>query len=103
MTVLRDVVRKVRSKNAGPFWVTLDVFCGSDQAFATASATLQATKIARIFGANTQDVKRFDLPALQVIKISLPRPSIQGSRADRDMHGAGWAALLAEMPVVDSP
>lgn len=45
------------------------------------------------------ELKRFDIPDLRVIKFSLPRPIIQGSAADRDMHGAQYAALLEEMPV----
>ena len=30
------------------------------------------------------------------MKFSFPRPVPQGSRGDRDMHGAQWAMLLAE-------
>ena len=33
MTTIADVVDKVRSKNAGPFWLTIDVFCGSADAY----------------------------------------------------------------------
>ena len=38
----------------------------------------------------------FRLEALNVIKISLPRPVVQGSLQDRDMHGAQWANVLTE-------
>jgi hypothetical protein len=44
-------------------------------------------------------LKRFDIPALNVVKFSVPRPVVQGTRADRDMHGAGWACLLEELQV----
>ena len=33
MPRLGDRVLKVRSKNAGPFWVTVDVFCGTPDVF----------------------------------------------------------------------
>jgi hypothetical protein len=42
-------------------------------------------------------VKRFELPDLAVIKFSMPRPTIQGSRTERDMHASQYGWLLAEM------
>lgn len=92
-----DIADKVRSKNAGPFWLTIDIFCGSDDAFAQLQAKLDTAQVARLFGAETQLLKRFDMPDLNVVKISLPRPTIQGAVEDRDMHGASWASLLTEM------
>lgn len=90
---LRDAVLKVRSKNAGPFWLTIDVFCGNSDAFARLQA-LDTERVAAIFQA---DVKRFELPDLHVIKFSLPRPAIQGTAADRDMHGASFAEILGDL------
>lgn len=99
MPKLEEMVVKVRSKNAGPFWVTVDVFCGSPEVFEAIRTRLQIEAVARLFQQPTQLVKRFDIPDLAVIKLSFPRPVVQGSRADRDMHGAQWAILLAEMEI----
>ena len=99
MITLGSIVQKIRSKNAGPFWLTIDIFCGSDAAYQKVLSHLSTSKVAQVLGANSQDLKRFDIPSLNVIKISLPRPTIQGSIQDRDMHGASWAALIAEMDV----
>lgn len=99
MPEIGAIAEKVRSKNAGPFWVTVDIFCGSEAAFARVSRGLDTARAARAFGVPTQAMKRFDIPDLNVVKLSLPRPAIQGTRADRDMHGAGWAALVAEMEI----
>lgn len=55
--------------------------------------------MAQLYGTPQQLLKRFDIAELNVIKFSLPRPVVQGSRADRDMHGAQWAALLEELPL----
>jgi len=96
MARLGEVVLKVRSKNAGPFWLTLDVFCGSPEVYATVAAGLASARVAALFATPEAVVRRFDLPDLAVIKFSLPRPVVQGSRGDRDMHGAQWAVLLAE-------
>ena len=33
MPELSTIADKVRSKNAGPFWLTIDILCGSDDSF----------------------------------------------------------------------
>ncbi len=96
---LGDIVPKVRSKNAGPFWLTIDVFCGSEAVFDRVAKALQTKEVARRFAVAPEAIKRFDIAALHVVKFSLPRPVIQGNKADRDMHGASFAAILAEMEV----
>ena len=97
MAELGQIVDKVRSKNAGPFWITIDLFCGSDAAFERVCNGVSAERVAAVFGADAATIKRFEIPELQVVKFSVPRPAVQGSPADRDMHGASWAALLAEI------
>lgn len=102
MKTIGEIAQKVRSKNAGPFWVTIDVFCGSADAYATLTAALKTADIAALYHQPTQVLKRFDIPDLNVIKISFPRPVVQGHRRDRDMHGAQWAVLLAELRLSES-
>jgi uncharacterized protein DUF4387 len=97
MTQISDIVTKVRSKNAGPFWVTIDIFCGSDAAFDQITKNLSTARVASLYQCELDAIKRFDIPSLNVVKFSFPRPQIQGAVADRDMHGAAWAPLLAEL------
>ncbi|MGO4909500.1 DUF4387 family protein [Pseudorhodobacter sp. W20_MBD10_FR17] len=99
MTQVADIALKVRSKNAGPFWVTVDVFCGTPTAYHQLRNALKTEAIAALYHQPTQLLKRFDIPSLNVIKFSFPRPVIQGHRTDRDMHGAQWSTLLAELEV----
>ena len=99
MRRLSDLVLKVRSKNAGPFWVTVDVFCGTSDVFEQVRLELRTEAVAALFQQPSQLIKRFDIADLNVIKFSFPRPVAQGARTDRDMHGAQWAILLAEFQV----
>lgn len=99
MTAIGQIADKVRSKNAGPFWLTVDIFCGGPEAYARIVEGLDDGRVASAFGVPRQVLKRFDIPDLHVVKISLPRPAVQGTRADRDMHGAGWAVLIEEMEI----
>jgi len=96
---LGDLVLKVRSKNAGPFWVTIDIFCDRRDVFDRLSAQLDTERVAALYGVPIDGLKRFDIPDLRVIKFSLPRPVVQGSVHDRDMHGAQYAALLEELAI----
>ena len=97
MASLGDVVEKVRSKNAGPFWLTIDIFCGTPEAFERVSQGVSTERVAKLFLTAPENLKRFDIASLNVVKFSLPRPAVQGTREDRDMHGASWASLVAEM------
>jgi hypothetical protein len=101
MARLGDVVRRVASKNAGPFWVTIDIFCGSSEAYERVCAALSVATVAALYGVPVQTLKRFDIPELAVVKFSMPRPVVQGSRFDRDMHGAQAAVLLQEHMLPD--
>ncbi|WP_299922682.1 DUF4387 family protein [uncultured Pelagimonas sp.] len=99
MTRLADIVPKIRSKNAGPFWLTVDIFCGNANVFDRVSAAIHSEKVAELFQMQQDQLKRFDISDLHVVKFSLPRPQVQGVQADRDMHGASFANLLAELDI----
>ncbi len=99
MPELGSLVSKVRSKNAGPFWLTIDIFCETSDCFDRVRANLRDDVVAQLYGVDRQLLKRFDIPSLNVVKFSVPRPVVQGKRDDRDMHGAAWACLLEELEV----
>lgn len=97
MPNLGELATKIRSKNAGPFWITIDIFCGENFEFIT--SRLKTSTICHLLGCDPSTLKRFEIKELQVIKISVVRSSPQGSREDRDMHGAQLAVLFAEMEI----
>ena len=99
MIRLADLVTKVRSKNAGPFWLTIDIFCGTPEVFRRVCTALSSERVATVLQTNAASLKRFEIADLNVLKFSMPRPFVQGTRLDRDMHGASFANLLAEIDV----
>ncbi len=99
MAKLGGITSKIRSKNAGPFALTIDIFCDDADTHRAVCKALSTARVAALYQADEADVKRFELDALNVLKFSMPRPTIQGSLADRDMHASGWAWLLAELDV----
>ena len=100
---LDSVVDRIRAKNAGPFQLTLDVFCGSPERFRHVRREVTAARVAELFRTGPEAVRCFAIGELSVLKYSLPRPVVQGHRSDRDMHGAAWAVLLAEMAIRPLP
>ena len=97
MSTLGEKVKKIRSKNAGPFWITIDIFCGREEVYNEVCLNLNNSKIANLLMINIKDLKRFEIEKLNVIKFSFPRNIIQGHIFDRDIHGAQLATLLSEM------
>ncbi len=99
MIPLRELARSVRAKNAGPFWLTLDIFLPDEATYLRVSEGLDTGAVAKRFRVEAATIQRYDLAALHAIKISLPRPERQGARLDRDMHGAAFAVLIADLPI----
>ena len=96
MANLGSVVTKIRSKNAGPFWITVDIFCGADDVFDMVCQRVTPIVAATLTGQEATAIRRFEMRDLMVLKLSFARHHVQGSRFDRDMHGAQIATLFAE-------
>jgi Domain of unknown function (DUF4387) len=89
MPRLKDVCRYMRSKNAGPFWVTVDLFFddAGDYARYCNHPAIGREAVAKLYGVEPELVKRFTVDSLKVVKISYPRQQPQGGTVERDMHG----------------
>ena len=96
-----DLATLVRSKNAGPFWLTLDVLCPTDAAYEAVAADGVVTpeRIGHAYRVDPATVRIFRLPQLRAVKVSFPRPVTQGSVHDRDMHAGQQHVPLAELTV----
>ncbi|MFD4251415.1 DUF4387 domain-containing protein [Amycolatopsis thermoflava] len=100
-TTLADLAHEVRSKNAGPFWVTMEVFLRDAEGYRIAAdeSFLNERVIAELYRVAESTVQVFRIPSLNVVKISFPRPVSQGSLRDRDMHAGQHHVPLARLAV----
>ena len=96
MDRLGDLASAIRSKNAGPFAITVDLFFETDASYDRVRSQLGVTRFAEIYKVEAASVTRYEIPDLLAIKFSFRRPAVQGSRFDRDMHGGQFAVLLGE-------
>jgi hypothetical protein len=98
---LKDLASVIRSKNAGPLCLTVDLFFRDRAGFdrALASTALMPAEVARLYGLTPLQVRRFDLPDILAIKLSMPRQVCAGDPGDGDVYGAQQHAPLLEVPV----
>jgi len=99
MAKLKEVCRHIRSKNAGPFWVTVDLFFDGAEQYRRYrnSDVLAAETFAALYDTDPTFVKRFSIDRLNTIKISFVRPSAQGGVVERDMHSGQQYVRLLEL------
>ncbi len=98
---LIDVVRVIRSKNAGPLTLTIDLmFEGqADYERAKAANSLTPSEISKYYGQPEDTIHVIPcLPAL-AIKIVLDRSCVAGSPGDRDVYGAQQHGPLLEVEI----
>lgn len=101
MAKVEDIANYVRSKNAGPFWITFEIFCDTDEAYKkiTDSPNLTGEKVAELFGVDASRMKVFEIDSLKVKKYSFPRPLPSGHKYENDMHCGQQYIRLAEVEV----
>lgn len=96
---LTSLAAVIRSKNSGPFELTLDVFFRSEPIYRRAKArqTISPALIARLYRVPAEsilDIVYFDAAA--AVKVTLARPVSSGSPRDTDVYGAQQHMPLAD-------
>ncbi len=99
MARLSDVASVIRSKNAGPLTLSVDLLFPSEAAFrqALGSAALTPDAIARAYGLAAGQVVVVAYAAARAIKIAMPRAVVAGSPGDRDVYGAQQHGPMLEI------
>lgn len=99
MATVENTVKYIRSKNAGPFWITIDAFCNDVEDTRKVSAAFERERefIANAYQVKPDDLQIYCLEHIQVAKISLPRVPVEGSRDERDMHGGQQYVTLLDI------
>jgi hypothetical protein len=87
---LVDIARVIRSKNAGPTVLTLDLLFNDEKGFklAAASKSLTPDAIAKLYSQPAAKVQVLPYPPALAIKIVMPRRIVSGNPGDSDVYGA---------------
>src|SRR5258706_2917295 len=72
---LGDLALEVRSKNAGPFWMTLEAFMPDEESYRIADALITTELISDLYHIAPASMQIFRIPELRVVKVSFPARS----------------------------
>ena len=101
MTRLRDMTKLIRSKNAGPFLLTLDILFDDQKYYerVVAAGVLSAQSVATLYKVSVGDVRFFLCPEILAIKATLPRVVGSGDPLDSDVYGAQQVGPLLDLEI----
>lgn len=104
MTSLYDLAVVFRSKNAGPFQITIDVMLADRSTFlrVAGSQALNVEAIASAYGVDAREVRVIPFEEINTIKVTLPRVAGErgsGSPSDTDVYGAQHHGPLIDIEV----
>lgn len=94
---LKDISNVIRSKNAGPFELTLDVMLKEQEMFEKLrkADVINKKTIAELYKIRSEDVISIVyFPNAKAIKATIVRPLPSGALGERDVYGAQQHAPL---------
>jgi len=98
---IRDIAKACKSKNAGPFELTLDVVFDQREMYERVRATgvLGPALFARLYNVRPEDVIFTEYPAGNAFKATIPRLVPSGDIGDTDVYGAQQHAPLLDVDI----
>ena len=96
---LNDIATAIRSKNAGPCLLTLDLMFPSREGFDLVRARLPELRrqVSERYGRPLEQVRIFACDPALSVKITMPRDIMSGNIGDRDVYGAQQHAPLLDI------
>jgi hypothetical protein len=101
MARLHELASLVRSKNAGPFQLTIDVMFADRATYerVLASNVLTAERFSALYRTPLADVRVMTYDSAYSVKVTIPRPVVSGDLADGDMMGGQLYGPLVDLEI----
>ena len=101
MATLGELAKLIRSKNAGPFVMTIDIMFADQETYdkVKKSGVLNRKMIADIYEISENQVQFFEVDNCFAYKASIPRPYFQGDLMDSDSHAGQQYATFIDIEV----
>ncbi len=104
MSRLEELTEIFRSKNAGPFRITVDIVF-TEQIYydiVKRSGILTHSSVALRYGVEAQHVRIYYVDGIRTVKITVPRSGVSsGAPGDRDVYGAQQHGPLLDFEIPD--
>lgn len=99
MKKLIDYTRILRSKNAGPLFITFDLIFYNYEEMNYVFENLKKEDIAKAYDVTPEKIEIIPYDVVNSIKITFPRKNISGSILDNDIYGCQQHMPLANIEV----
>ncbi len=101
MAKIRDLARACKSKNAGPYEITLDVMFGDRETFdkVRRSGVITPALFARLYSVPEGSVLLTEYPPAFAYKATFERRIVSGAVGDTDVYGAQQHAPLLDVDI----
>jgi hypothetical protein len=98
---LYELAKLIRSKNAGPFQLTIDVMFEDRATYDRVldSGVISAERFSELYRTPVEDVQIINYDAANAIKVTIPRPVTSGDPGDGDMMGGQLYGPLVDLEV----
>ena len=97
MKKLIDYTQILRSKNAGPLFITFDLIFDVREVMEYVQKNLKKQDIARAYDVDESKIDIIVYEVVNSIKITFPRKNISGSLCDADIYGCQMHMPLANI------
>lgn len=93
---LSEIAKVIRSKNAGPRCMTLDIMFATqtDYQRLVDSRKITETLVASLYDQPVENIRIIHYPVAMAMKVVIPRKVTAGDPGDRDVYGAQQHARL---------
>lgn len=96
---LIELTKILRSKNAGPLYITFDIMFDSREKMQTALSSLNKSVVAKAYNVDENSVEIIPYEIVNSIKITFPRKNVSGSLFDDDVYGCQQHMPLASVEI----
>ncbi len=99
MKKIADRALIIRSKNAGPLYITLDLIFENREEMEFVESHLKRESIAHAYHISPERMVIIPFAEVNAIKITFPRQCISGSPEDCDVYGCQQHMPLADLKI----
>ena len=99
MKKLIDYTKILRSKNAGPLFITFDLIFNTAEDMEYVESRLKKSDVSKAYGVSEEKIDIISYGVVNSIKITFPRKNISGSLKDNDIYGCQQHMPLANIEI----
>lgn len=99
MKQLIDYTKILRSKNAGPLYITFDLIFDSQESYEKIKKLLTKEMVASAYNVDIELIDFIFYDVVSSMKITFPRKNVSGSLNDNDVYGCQQHVPLANIEI----